>query len=97
VLVPGFLEMISQVRAGVGVGVLPAGALPRLPHHDFAVRTLTAPSLSVAVTLLRLCGRHMSPAASSFMTLVLTHLTSERHTQSRRLTNRDRSRGNRSA
>jgi hypothetical protein len=81
VLVLGFLEMISQVRAGVGVGVLPAGALPKSPDRDFVVRTLIAPSLSVAVSLLRLNGRHMSPAASSFMALVLTHLTSERQTQ----------------
>jgi len=92
VLVPGFLEMISQVRAGIGVGVLPVGSLPRSPHRDFVVRALTAPSLSVPVTLLRLSGRHMSPTASSFLTLVLTHLKSESRAPNRRGADRKRPR-----
>jgi DNA-binding transcriptional LysR family regulator len=92
VLVPGFLEMISQVRAGVGVGLLPTGALPRSPHRDFAVRALTAPALSVPVSLLWLSERHMSPAASSFMTLVLTHLKSEPKALNRRVAGLTRTR-----
>jgi hypothetical protein len=38
---------------------------------------LSAPALSISITLIRRDGRHMSPAASSFWSLVLEHLESE--------------------
>ena len=76
VLVPGFPEVFACVRAGVGVGILPSGAMPSPLPQDVRARLLSAPALSVPVTLIRLTGRHMSPAASSFWSLVLEHLKS---------------------
>jgi hypothetical protein len=43
---------------------------------DVRARLLSAPALSVAITLIRLAGRHMSPAASSFWSLVIERLKS---------------------
>jgi DNA-binding transcriptional LysR family regulator len=76
VLVPGFPEVFAYVRAGVGVGILPSGAMPAPLSPDVRARLLSAPALSISVTLIRRAGRHMSPAASSFWSLVLEHLTS---------------------
>lgn len=73
VLVPGFPEVFAYVRAGVGVGILPTGAMPRL-SPDVRVRVLSAPALSVSLTLIRRAARHMSPAASGFWSLVLQDL-----------------------
>ena len=77
VLVPGFPEVFACVRAGVGVGILPCGAMPSPLPPDVRARLLSAPALSVSVTLIRLAGRHMSPAASSCWSLVLEHLKSD--------------------
>ena len=77
VLVPGFHEVFAYVRAGVGVAILPSGAMPAPLPLDVRTRLLSAPALSVSVTLIRLAGRHMSPAASSFWSLVLEHLKSQ--------------------
>ena len=77
VLVPGFPEVFAYVRAGVGVGILPTGAMPSPVPPDVRARLLAAPALSVPVTLIRLAGRHMSPTASSFWSLVLDGLKSQ--------------------
>jgi DNA-binding transcriptional LysR family regulator len=76
VLVPGFHAVFAYVRAGVGVAILPSGAMPAPLPPDVRTRLLSAPALSVSVTLIRLAGRHMSPAASGFWSLVLEHLKS---------------------
>ena len=77
VLVPGFPEVFAYVRAGVGVGILPSGAMSAPLSPDVRARLLSAPALSVSVTLIRRAGRHASPAASSFWSLVLEHLQSQ--------------------
>jgi DNA-binding transcriptional LysR family regulator len=77
VLVPGFPEVFACVCAGVGVAILPPGAMPTPVPPDVRTRLLSAPALSVSVTLIRLAGRHMSPAAGSFWSLVLEHLRSQ--------------------
>jgi len=74
VIVPGFHEVFAYVRAGVGVAILPSGAMPEPLPADVRARLLAAPALSVSVTLIRLAGRHMSPTAASFWSLVLEHL-----------------------
>jgi DNA-binding transcriptional LysR family regulator len=79
VLVPGFPEMIEYVRAGVGVGFVPAGALPQPLPAGLGARLLAAPALSIAISLIRLSGRHMSPAAEAFWGLVLDELKSPQH------------------
>jgi hypothetical protein len=75
--VPGFPEIIEYVRAGVGVGFVPAGALPEPLPEEVVARLLTAPALSIAISMIRLVGRHMSPAAEAFWGLVLKDLKSQ--------------------
>ena len=77
VLVPGFPEIIEYVRAGVGVGFVPAGALPEPLPPEVVVRLLSAPALSIPIAMIRLIGRHMSPAAEAFWGLVLKDLRSQ--------------------
>jgi DNA-binding transcriptional LysR family regulator len=78
VLVPGFPEILVYVRAGVGAGILPSGAMPASLPADVRARLLAAPALSVPVTLIRRAGRHMSPPAFSFWSTVLEKFTTER-------------------
>ena len=77
VLVPGFPEIIEYVRAGVGIGFVPAGALPQPLPDEVTARLLSAPALSIVISMIRLLGRHMSPAAEAFWGLVLKRLKSE--------------------
>ena len=84
VLVPGFPELIEYVRAGVGVGYVPSGALPQPLPEGVGVRLLSAPALSIKISMVRLVGRHMSPAAEAFWELVLKHLKSEQRLQTTR-------------
>ena len=84
VLVPGFPEVIEYVRAGVGVGYVPAGALPQPLPQNVGARLLSAPALSIKISMVRLVGRHMSPAAEAFWGLVLKHLKSEQRVQTTR-------------
>ena len=84
VLVPGFPELIEYVRAGVGVGYVPSGALPQPLPDDVVARLLTAPALSIKISMVRLVGRHMSPAAEAFWGLVFKHLKSEQRVVSTR-------------
>jgi DNA-binding transcriptional LysR family regulator len=77
VLVPGFHEVFAYVRAGVGVAILPSGAMPAPLPPDVRARLLSAPALSVSLALIRLAGRPMSPTASSFWSLVLDRLQSQ--------------------
>ena len=84
VLVPGFPELIEYVRAGVGVGYVPSGALPQPLPEDVGARLLSAPALSIKISLVRLVARHMSPAAEAFWGLVLKHLKLEHRVQTTR-------------
>jgi DNA-binding transcriptional LysR family regulator len=77
VLVPGFPEIIEYVRAGVGIGFVPAGALPQPLPDEVIARLLSAPALSIVISMIRLAGRHMSPAAEAFWGLMPEHLKSE--------------------
>jgi DNA-binding transcriptional LysR family regulator len=77
VLVPGFPEIIEYVRAGVGIGFVPSGALPQPLPDEVIARLLSAPALSIVISMIRLAGRHMSPAAEAFWGLMLEHLKSE--------------------
>ncbi len=84
VIVPGFPEIVEYVRAGVGVGFVPAGALPQPLPTELGARLLSAPALSVSISMIRLLGRHMSPAAEAFWALVLKHLKSDQRWQTSR-------------
>jgi DNA-binding transcriptional LysR family regulator len=72
VMAPGFQDIIQYVRAGVGVGVLPGEALPK--RRDFATRLLKAPSLSMAIGVIALRARHLTPAATRLMKMAQEHL-----------------------
>lgn len=80
VTVPGFLDVISLVRAGVGVGLLPSGVLPDR-DRTVATRLIANPAISIAVMLLTLRSRHLTPTAASFMALTLETLTQETGTR----------------
>jgi hypothetical protein len=47
--------------------------------EEVCARLLSAPALSVTISMIRLIGRHMSPAAEAFWGLVLKHLKSQQH------------------
>jgi len=85
--VPGFPEIVEYVRAGVGPGIVPAGALPDPLPADLRARLLSAPALSIQVSMIRLVGRHLSPTAESFWTLVLEQLRSQQHWGRTRVSN----------
>src|SRR5262249_17759757 len=77
VVVPSFPEIVEYARAGVGPGIVPAGALPEPLPGDLRARLLSSPALSIQVSMIRLVGRHLSPAAESFWSLVLERLQSQ--------------------
>ena len=80
VVVPGFLDIISLVRAGVGVGLMPSGALPS-GDRSVVARPLVSPSLTIAVMLLTLRSRQLTPAASSFIRLTLDRMKKNSRTR----------------
>ena len=84
VLVPGFPDIIEYVRTGVGVGFVPAGALPQPLPDEVVARVLSAPALSIVISMIRLLGRHMSPTAEACWGLTLKHLKSAPHVSSMR-------------
>jgi DNA-binding transcriptional LysR family regulator len=58
--------MMSFVRAGIGIAIVPAGAVAGLLGKDLAVLTLSKPRLSRNVGLIWLRERELSPAARGF-------------------------------
>jgi DNA-binding transcriptional LysR family regulator len=69
-VVTRFESVVHYVRAGAGIGVVPAGALPVMPAKDFHAARLVEPSLFVTLGLIMLTGRYMTPAAESLMTMI---------------------------
>jgi DNA-binding transcriptional LysR family regulator len=65
-----FATMMSFVRAGVGIAIVPSGAIVGLLGKDLAVLTLSKPRLSRDVGLIWLRGRELTPAARGFATIV---------------------------
>lgn len=70
VTVDRLLSVINHVRAGVGIALLPWGVLPPQPWTGFHAAILAEPPLSVAVGLITLRGRYLTPAAASMMALI---------------------------
>jgi len=64
-----FATMMSFVRAGVGIAIVPSGAIAGLLGRDIAVLTLTKPRLSRDVGLIWLRERELTPAAQGFAVL----------------------------
>jgi DNA-binding transcriptional LysR family regulator len=61
-----FATMMSFVRAGVGIAIVPSGAIAGLLGRDIAVLTPTKPRLSRDVGLIWLRERELTPAAQGF-------------------------------
>ncbi|MBR0646300.1 LysR family transcriptional regulator [Plastoroseomonas hellenica] len=59
--------LIGMVRAGLGVGVLPASAVDPLTEPAIRIRPITDPPIPRRVMLLRRAGRSLSPAAEAFV------------------------------
>lgn len=67
-----FLSMFSHVAAGVGLAVLPEGALPMKPWTGVEVARLAEPSLSVSVGFITRRDRYTSAAGRRMMALIRT-------------------------
>jgi DNA-binding transcriptional LysR family regulator len=65
-----FATMMSFVRAGVGIAIVPSGATAGLLGRDLAALTLTKPRLSRDVGLIWLRERELTPAARGFASLL---------------------------
>jgi len=70
IVVDSMVSVIYQVEAGVGIGILPAGALPPPPWHRFHAAMLIEPSLSVSVGVITAPGRYLPPSTASMIALV---------------------------
>jgi DNA-binding transcriptional LysR family regulator len=65
-----FTTMMSFVRAGVGIAIVPSGVIARLLSKDLATLTLAKPRLSRDVGLIWLRDRELTPAARGFAAIV---------------------------
>jgi len=65
-----FATMMSFVRAGVGIAIVPSGAIAGLLGKDLAVLALAKPRLSRDVGLIWLRDRELTPAARGFAAVV---------------------------
>lgn len=70
VVVESLIGVISHVEAGVGIGVLPSGALPPQPWHAFHVAMLVEPSLLLSVGIITAQGRYVPRSTATMMSLV---------------------------
>src|SRR5262249_55209849 len=64
-----FATMMSFVRAGVGIAIVPSRAIAGLLGRDIAVLTLAKPRLSRDVRLIWLRERELTPGAQGFAVL----------------------------
>jgi hypothetical protein len=71
VIVPGFLDVLSFVSAGVGVGLVPSGVLSDRFLTRLKARPLVRPVLTLSMGLIALRTRHVTPAASGLMKLLV--------------------------
>jgi DNA-binding transcriptional LysR family regulator len=65
-----FATVMSFVRAGIGIAIVPSGAIAGLLGKDLAVLTLSKPRLSREVGLIWLRDRELTPAARGFAAVV---------------------------
>ena len=74
VTVDRLVTVIHHVTAGVGIGILPKHCLPPFQWGEgFHAALLVEPTLTVAVGLIMLRGRYLTPAASGMVALVKEH------------------------
>ena len=70
VVVERTASLLNHVEAGVGVGVMPAGALPPRPWGRFHA-AFVDPALSVSVGVIVPAGRPLAKAPASLMALIV--------------------------
>jgi DNA-binding transcriptional LysR family regulator len=74
VTVDRLVTVIHHVTAGVGIGILPKHCLPPFQWGEgFHAALLVEPTLTVAVGLIMLRGRYLTPAAAGMVALVKEH------------------------
>ena len=70
VTVTQFATLMSFVRAGVGLAIVPSGSLANARGRSLVVRPLTRPRLTHHLGLIRLRDREPTPAAAAFAVLL---------------------------
>jgi len=70
VTVTQFATMMSFVRAGVGLAIVPAGSLANSLSRQLVAIRLTKPRLSHHLGIIRLRDRELTPAAAGFAALL---------------------------
>jgi DNA-binding transcriptional LysR family regulator len=78
VVVERMLGVVNHVEAGVGLGILPSGALPPAPPSRCSVVALD-PSLSVSVGIITARRRYVAPGAADMMAMVAQSLDRVAH------------------
>lgn len=71
VTVPGFLDILNMVASGVGLGIVPSGVLSDRFLMRLRARPLVKPAQSITVGLIALRTRHVTPAASALMQMLI--------------------------
>ncbi len=67
----------AMLDAGLGIAVLPALAAHLMPLSPFAFRELSEPRVEREICVITRCGRVLSPAAQSMLTVIIGHLQSQ--------------------
>ena len=83
VVVERMLGVVNHVEAGVGIGILPSGALPPAPPSRCSVAALD-PSLSVSVGIITARRRYVPPGAADMIALVSQSLDRTEHLEEAR-------------
>ncbi|GAA0605137.1 LysR family transcriptional regulator [Paenochrobactrum glaciei] len=65
---------LAFVGAGLGVAVLPTYAMSRADQYNLVSRPLVDPTVSRDLCLIRASGKSLSPAVSSFISVLRNHL-----------------------
>jgi LysR family carnitine catabolism transcriptional activator len=66
-VVEQFGTLFDFVAADVGVGIVPASALPRRHQHGVVFKKLGSPPITRSIGILRLKNRALTPAATGFL------------------------------
>jgi DNA-binding transcriptional LysR family regulator len=69
-LVDRLISIVAYVRAGAGIGLVPASVLPPRPWKGFEVVELADPPITVSVGLITLPGRYLTPAVHDMVNLI---------------------------
>ncbi len=70
-IVPGFLDILNLVSAGVGIGIVPGGVISDRFLTRLKARPLVKPALNLSMGLIALRTRHVTPAASTLMKMLV--------------------------